>query len=110
MLMGWPLREIGMRDSIGAARGLASARQAASGHAEAIVFGARVSTAIGIHVRVVRGGAIEAFKHESPHAIDDGKWQRVMLGWPPYVIGGGTPNIQKNVIAERLLGLPHDAP
>ncbi|MBW2228909.1 MAG: acyl-CoA dehydrogenase [Deltaproteobacteria bacterium] len=23
-------------------------------------------------------------------------------------IGGGTPNIQKNIIAERLLGLPKD--
>jgi hypothetical protein len=31
-----------------------------------------------------------------------------MVSWPAYVIGGGTPNIQKNVIAERLLGLPHD--
>jgi len=44
----------------------------------------------------------------SPGVIDKGKWQRQMLSWPAYVIGGGTPNIQKNVIAERLLGLPHD--
>jgi alkylation response protein AidB-like acyl-CoA dehydrogenase len=55
-------------------------------------------------------GTYGVLAKKSPHAIDDGKWQRVMLGWPPYVIGGGTPNIQKNVIAERLLGLPHDAP
>ena len=55
-------------------------------------------------------GTYGVLMKKSPHAIDDGKWQRVMLGWPPYVIGGGTPNIQKNVIAERLLGLPHDAP
>ncbi|HYC55593.1 MAG TPA: acyl-CoA dehydrogenase family protein [Candidatus Binatia bacterium] len=41
-------------------------------------------------------------------SIDKGKWQKQMLSWPAYVIGGGTPNIQKNVIAERLLGLPHD--
>lgn len=40
--------------------------------------------------------------------LDGGKWQKQMLSWPAYVIGGGTPNIQKNVIAERLLGLPHD--
>ncbi len=55
-------------------------------------------------------GTYGVLARKSPHAIDNGKWQRVMLGWPPYVIGGGTPNIQKNVIAERLLGLPHDAP
>ena len=39
---------------------------------------------------------------------DAGHWQRFALSWPEVVIGGGTPNIQKNVIAERLLGLPHD--
>lgn len=44
----------------------------------------------------------------SAGVVDGGKWQRQMLSWPSYVIGGGTPNIQKNVIAERLLGLPHD--
>ena len=44
----------------------------------------------------------------SPGAVDEGKWQRHMLSWPSTVIGGGTPNIQKNVIAERILGLPHD--
>jgi len=41
-------------------------------------------------------------------ALDGGRWQRHMLSWPATVIGGGTPNIQKNVIAERILGLPHD--
>jgi alkylation response protein AidB-like acyl-CoA dehydrogenase len=30
------------------------------------------------------------------------------LEWPNIVIGGGTPNIQKNIIAERILGLPKD--
>jgi acyl-CoA dehydrogenase len=30
------------------------------------------------------------------------------LDWPNVVIGGGTPNIQKNIIAERILGLPKD--
>jgi alkylation response protein AidB-like acyl-CoA dehydrogenase len=41
-------------------------------------------------------------------AVDGGRWQRVALGWPEVVIGGGTPNVQKNIIAERILGLPHD--
>ena len=39
---------------------------------------------------------------------DGGQWQRMALGWPEVVIGGGTPNIQKNIIAERILGLPKD--
>ncbi|MFP6626743.1 MAG: acyl-CoA dehydrogenase family protein [Deltaproteobacteria bacterium] len=45
----------------------------------------------------------------SPGAVARGKWQNQMLSWPAVVIGGGTPNVQRNVIAERLLGLPHDA-
>jgi alkylation response protein AidB-like acyl-CoA dehydrogenase len=39
---------------------------------------------------------------------DGGRWQRFALSWPEVVIGGGTPNIQKNIIAERILGLPKD--
>ena len=39
---------------------------------------------------------------------DDGKWQHFALSWAEVVIGGGTPNIQKNIIAERILGLPKD--
>ena len=41
-------------------------------------------------------------------AVDGGRWARSSLGWPGVVIGGGTPNIQRNIIAERILGLPKD--
>jgi len=41
--------------------------------------------------------------------IDGGRWQQFALSWPEVVIGGGTPNIQRNIIAERVLGLPKDA-
>ena len=41
-------------------------------------------------------------------AADGGSWARSSLGWPGVVIGGGTPNIQRNIIAERILGLPKD--
>ena len=41
-------------------------------------------------------------------AVDGGRWARSSLGWPSVVIGGGTPNIQRNIIAERILGLPKD--
>jgi alkylation response protein AidB-like acyl-CoA dehydrogenase len=39
---------------------------------------------------------------------DNGRWQNLSLNWPEVVIGGGTPNIQRNIIAERILGLPKD--
>jgi alkylation response protein AidB-like acyl-CoA dehydrogenase len=41
-------------------------------------------------------------------SLERGKWQVGALGWPTTVIGGGTPNIQKNIIAERMLDLPKD--
>ncbi len=41
-------------------------------------------------------------------AVEDGEWQRTALGFHGTVIGGGTPNIQRNIIAERILGLPKD--
>ena len=41
-------------------------------------------------------------------AIDGGSWAKSALNWPNVVIGGGTPNIQKNIIAERILGQPKD--
>jgi alkylation response protein AidB-like acyl-CoA dehydrogenase len=44
----------------------------------------------------------------SDDAPDGGRWAKFALSWPEVVIGGGTPNIQKNIIAERILGLPKD--
>jgi len=41
-------------------------------------------------------------------AVSTGYWGADSLNWPTVVIGGGTPNIQKNIIAERILGLPKD--
>ena len=41
-------------------------------------------------------------------AVDGGTWSKSALNWPNVVIGGGTPNIQRNIIAERLLGMPKD--
>ena len=44
----------------------------------------------------------------SEQAVAGGSWTKSALGWPSVVIGGGTPNIQRNIIAERILGLPKD--
>jgi alkylation response protein AidB-like acyl-CoA dehydrogenase len=37
-----------------------------------------------------------------------GEWQKNSLSLHGVVIGGGTPNIQRNIIAERVLRLPKD--
>jgi alkylation response protein AidB-like acyl-CoA dehydrogenase len=36
-------------------------------------------------------------------------WSKLVLGSPGIRIGGGTDEIQKNILAERVLGLPRDA-
>ncbi len=41
-------------------------------------------------------------------SVADGSWAKSSLNWPNVVIGGGTPNIQRNIIAERILGQPKD--
>lgn len=53
-------------------------------------------------------GGASPYVGESDASVDSGKWQVGSLGWPTTVIGGGTPNIQRNIIAERILGLPKD--
>ena len=53
-------------------------------------------------------GAVSVLAQGDPLVPEDGHWQRFSLSWPEVVIGGGTPNIQKNIIAERVLGMPKD--
>ena len=36
------------------------------------------------------------------------EWQEMSLRFHANIIGGGAPNIQRNIIAERILGLPKD--
>ncbi len=53
-------------------------------------------------------GAASPYVGDTEASLYKGRWQIGALGWPTTVIGGGTPNVQKNIIAERLLGLPKD--
>ena len=41
-------------------------------------------------------------------ALEDGDLQRAFLGSRAFHIGGGTDEVQRNVIAERILGLPRE--
>jgi len=46
---------------------------------------------------------------EGPAAmLGDGPWQRHYLEAPAFHIAGGSDEIQKNIAAERVLGLPRD--
>ena len=49
-----------------------------------------------------------AARFVSDQAIDGGKWQRSYFNAFSGTIGGGTSQIQKNIIGERVLGLPKD--
>jgi alkylation response protein AidB-like acyl-CoA dehydrogenase len=44
----------------------------------------------------------------SPHARANGTWQKRFMFDLGMIIGGGTAQIQKNIIAERGLGLPRE--
>jgi len=51
-------------------------------------------------------GAKGAYYVGEPDAIDGGIWQRAYLNAFSSTIGGGTSQIQANIIAEHVLGLP----
>ncbi len=52
---------------------------------------------LGPHSQLVR---------QSKHAVDDGRWPHLLLYSKGRTIAAGTSEVQRNIIAERVLGLP----
>jgi alkylation response protein AidB-like acyl-CoA dehydrogenase len=46
--------------------------------------------------------------HGSAHAVDDGRWPHLFLYARGRTIAAGTSEVQRNIIAERVLRLPRD--
>ncbi len=42
-------------------------------------------------------------------AFEDGYWQQMFLGQWGIRIGGGTEQVQRNILGERVLGLPPES-
>jgi alkylation response protein AidB-like acyl-CoA dehydrogenase len=53
-------------------------------------------------------GELGVLYEDSPHLRDHGVWQQRYMFDLGLIIGGGTAQIQKNIIAERGLGLPRE--
>jgi alkylation response protein AidB-like acyl-CoA dehydrogenase len=51
-------------------------------------------------------GPFAALWHDSKYVVDEGMWQHEHMYTRGLIIGGGTSQIQKNIIGERALGLP----
>ena len=54
-------------------------------------------TMIGPHSQLLR---------DSPHAVDEGRWPHLLLYSKGRTIAAGTSEVQRSIIAERVLGLP----
>ena len=53
-------------------------------------------------------GELGTLYEDSPHLRDGGSWQFAYMYFLGLIIGGGTSQIQKNIISERGLGLPRE--
>lgn len=53
-------------------------------------------------------GELGILYEDSPYLRAEGSWQYMYMFYLGMIIGGGTSQIQKNIIAERGLGMPRE--
>ena len=58
------------------------------------------------HTALAVEGPLAQVTKRSPHVVDRGRWTASYFDAIGHSIGGGTAEIQRNTIAERVLGLP----
>ena len=54
-------------------------------------------------------GAFAVLARGAPHALDEGRWEYEYLWSRAATIYAGTSEVQRNVISQRVLGLPRGA-
>ncbi len=62
------------------------------------------------HLALEIEGPLAPIGRKSPHTVDGGRWHGAYFDALGHSIGGGTAEIMRNSIAERVLGLPHSTP
>ncbi|MCZ7530174.1 MAG: acyl-CoA dehydrogenase family protein [Acidimicrobiia bacterium] len=58
------------------------------------------------HLALKIEGPLAPVTKKSPHVVERGRWNAAYFDALGHSIGGGTSEIQRNTIAERVLGLP----
>jgi 3-oxochol-4-en-24-oyl-CoA dehydrogenase len=98
---GEALRLTGLRLLSSVARGGLPAAQMSVRKLASDIWGQDVHEAVW---RLLGPAALAA--QGEPEAVDDGAWQRAYLFARALTIGGGTTEVQKDILARRILGLP----
>jgi alkylation response protein AidB-like acyl-CoA dehydrogenase len=71
------------------------------------LYGSELAQRIDDFALSVQGPGAQLWRG-SPRAVDDGQWQYGWLMARAFSIASGTSEVQRNIIAQRLLGLPRD--